>query len=275
MPDLLVDAIYHILHDHGPNVLYSPKRFESLLSERVRPSADRTATLAAVTHGTAAKVAAKPEADLNVLCVDFASQAGLTTTEALRTLERWRIAVEHLRTGTPPFSNKAFVHIEEKQPPSPYRRGMAGAILVALVGTIAGALPGLVLAIGVTHRNPTAQRVLAMVEERQPPGTRMTIDELALWSGALGGAGGLIGGAIGWLAAGFRIPTNARVLGAACGALWAFDGAVFGVMALGLPGLFMGSMIATTVMSFFGAAIGWWAILLLLKPLAWFIVPHF
>jgi hypothetical protein len=274
MPDLLVDAIYHILHDHGPNVLDSPKRFESLLTERARPSADRTAVIASVTHGTATKVAAKPDADLKVLCVDFASQAGITTQEALRTLERWRTAVEHLRTGTPPFSNKAFVNIEEKPSPSPFRRGMAAAVLVALVGAIAGALPGPLVSIGASQRNPIALRALRIFEQHQPPGTRMSVDELALWTGALGGFGGLIGGSIGWLAAGFRQPASSRIIGAVFGALWAFDGAVFGVMMLGLPGLFMGSMVLTTIMSFFGAAIGWWGVLLLLKPLAWFFVPH-
>ena len=182
-----------------------------------------------------------------------------------------RSAVENLRNGTPPFSNRAIWDVKEAEPPSQFRRAVAAAVLVGLIGAIAAALPGLLIAIGVSHRNETALRALELIERREPPGTRMTIDELALWTGTLGGFGGMIGGAVGWLAAGFRQPANSRVVGAAAGAMWAFDGAVFGVMALGLPGLFMGAVIGATVMAFFGAAIGWWGLLLLLKPIAWFL----
>ena len=150
-----------------------------------------------------------------------------------------------------------------------------GAILVAIVAGTAGAVPGVLVAIGVTHNNPQALRARQLIERREPTGTYMAPRELAGWSAALGGAGGIIGATIGWLAGGFRQPSTLRALAGAAGATWAFDGAAFGIITFGLPGVLLGSLFAATLLTFIGAALGRWAFLLLLKPLAWFVVPHF
>ncbi|MFL5329740.1 MAG: hypothetical protein ACJ8C4_12575 [Gemmataceae bacterium] len=160
-------------------------------------------------------------------------------------------------------------------PPSQFRLGLMGAIFVAIVAGTAGALPGVLVAIGVTHNNPQAMRVRQLIERREPAGTYMAPRELAGWSAALGSAGGIIGGTIGWLAGGFRQPSTLRVFAAAAGATWAFDGAVFGVVRFGLPGVLLGSLFAAAILTFVGASLGRWAFLLLIKPLAWLVVPHF
>jgi hypothetical protein len=148
-------------------------------------------------------------------------------------------------------------------------------VLLALVGCIAGALPGVLVTVGGTHGNRQAQRVRARIEEREPLGMRMEYRELAVWSGFLGAIGGMIGATIGWLAGGFRDPTVLRAFAAAAGAMWAFDGAAFGVVTLGLPGLLVGSLLFAAVATFLGAILGRFGFLLLVKPLLWLVVPHF
>lgn len=279
MTDYLIQAIYQTLVEYGEPVLSTPQSLEVVLARLSRSSPrELEAIVAAVKHGAVRDLWERPETDIIVLAGSLGQRSRLPLHTARWSLDIWKKALHYYKLGQPPPTSQVDQLrdvLNEKLEIGPGRRAIAATILITLVGTIAGMLPGILVAQGVRRDNAQAIKVRQMVERHEPLGTRMTLNEFAAWIGALGGLGGMLGTGMGWLAGGFQRTNAVRVLAGIIGALWAFDGAIFGAAYGGILGTLFGGMIASALFTYVAALLGPFAIVLFLKPLAWFVLPHF
>jgi hypothetical protein len=279
MTDYLVHAIYKTLIEFGEPVLSTPSSLEVVLRRLSKASpGELHAIAAAVKHGGVQDLRNRPNGNVEALATSLANRSGLPIQAAKWSLDVWKKSLHHFDTKQPP-PEPIVDHLRDvyggPPPMAHYRLGVATTILVGLVGLMAGLLPGIIVPFGVQHQDPQAVRVRQLIERREQSGTRMTDSEFRGWIGSLGALGGLIGSVVGWLGGGFHRPTATRVLAGVIGALWAFDGAIFGVAYAGIIGTLFGSMFVATVMTYLASSLGAWGLLLICKPAAWFVLPHF
>lgn len=279
MTDYLVSAIYRTLAEQGESVFTTPQSLEVVLARNNQSSpSEIAAIIAAVKHGVIPDLRSRPGTNIQELSEELAVRSGLPPHVAKWSLEVWKKALHHFDSRQPPTQvvvDELRAAIDGPPPVAPYRRGVTATILIALIGMVAGLLPGYLIPIGVQHGNVQAIRVRRLIEHREVTGTRMSPTEFTTWIGSLGAMGGLIGAAVGWLRAGFHRPTTIRIVAGVIGAMWAFDGAIFGVTYLGIIGALFGSMFVAAVMTYVAVTMGRFGVLLILKPLAWFVLPHF
>jgi hypothetical protein len=221
---------------------------------------------------------ARTTTDLTALSVSLAARSGIPAPAAKWALEVWRKALYYFDKKMPPplpDLEQLRTTLDGPPPMAPYRRSVAGGLLVALVGAVAGLLPGWLVPQGMARGYDQAIEVRRLVERHEPPGTRMTPADFTKWIGGLGALGGFIGAGVGWLGGGFHRPSTMRIVTGCIGALWAFDGAIYGAAYAGIIGALFGSMLTATIVVYLAGLIGPFAFLLALKPLAWFVVTHF
>lgn len=280
MTEALVEALYETLRHYGTTILTTPRVLEMSLGQKCRPSANESAALmAAVTHGIVQDLFDRPHTEMSVLAGSLSGRSGLPLHTARWSVEIWQRVVGHVIRGEPP--PRALW--DELRHPSPPRRdgtkgpmaATAAAALVALVAAIAGGLPGLLIAWGVEHQHPQTTIIRQKVEHHEPAGVRMSPREFGRWAGSLGAVGGFLGGLIGWMGGGFTRITGGRLFGGMMGALWAFDGAIFGMTYAGLTGMMFGPLFAGAIAVFVGSLLGFAGLVLVAKPVAWLIVDHF
>jgi len=275
----LVQAIYYTLDEYGEEVVSIPDSLKLVIARHCKPSPDELqAIIAAAKSGAVEDLLQRPNADVNEMSGPVAQKTGLPQHTARWALEIWQVALHYFFLGEPPPSaslEELRSWLDEKPRVDPLRLTVTAYILVALAGTIAGMLPGILVAEGYQRQHPQAMRVWQYVERHEPPGTRLTPQQFAGWIGTLGGFGGLVGAALGWLPRGFHNPHGVRILAGIIGAMWAFDGALFGAVGFGMIGALCGSLVVATVVTYLATLLGPFAVLLFLKPLAWFVLPHF
>ena len=230
MTDNLVQAIFDILQEYGSSILSTPRMFELVLGQKAKVSdKELEAISAAVRGGAITDLLNSPNMDLGMLAQSLAGRAGVPLHTARWSLEIWQVALRHAVAGkAPPKADWETLRLV--QPPAdrgPARVVAATLLLIALTGAIAGASPGVLVAIGLERKHPQAERLRNLVEKHEIPGMRMAPREFAAWTGTLGGIGGFLGGA--WLAR-WRLQTDhadahprrhdRRELGLRCGGLW-------------------------------------------------------
>lgn len=279
MTDDLVQAIYQTLTEYGESVLSTPQSLEVVLARLSKASPNEIKAIsAAVQHGAVQDLRFRPDGDVQALSVSLASRSGLPQHAAKWSLDVWKKALLCFDARQPPPSSSVG-HLRKvlsaPMAQAPFRTGVGATVLIALVGAVAGLLPGVLVPWGLHHDRPQASRIRQLIEKREQPGTRMSTREFTAWIGTLGALGGLIGSTMGWLGGGFQRPTAMRIVAGVIGAMWAFDGAVFGAVYGGIIGTMFGSMLSSTIMTFLAVAMGRYAIVLILKPLAWLVLPHF
>lgn len=277
MAEAFVCAIYDTLSEYGTSIVCTPRVFEVALQQKVNGTPrEFEAIAAAASAGFVDVLLNRPDADAVALAKSLSERAGVPLPAARWSIEIWRTALRHVTTGTPP-PRVDWSRLEPTAPAIDRRARIAilALFMVALTGAAAGSGPGLLTAWGLTHDRPQAVRLRALVEKHELPGTRMTPGEFAAWAGTLGGVGGLLGATLGWLSAGARPLTVTRVLAAMIGASWAFDASAFGLAQFGLTGAFMGPLFAGALCVMLACLLGPFAVVMLLKPLAWGVVPHF
>src|SRR5262249_11830999 len=144
----------------------------------------------------------------------------------------------------------------ERQAMQPMRSSLTWMVLVGLAGAIAGASAAPVVCYGRQHNSEQWMRLYAEVERHEGKGLKIEPWEFALYYGVLGGLGGFAGAAVGWMFGGAADVTMTRGIGAIIGALWAFDGAIYGMYHGGMPGCLFGTLIATVIVTFIATKMG-------------------
>lgn len=278
MTDSLAVAMYETVREYGESILSTPRTFEIVVSGKTLTTPKELEALsAALSNGLVADLWHRRDAEIAPMAVALASRSGVPLSAARWSLELWKSTLTHIRDGTkPPQVDWTTLRLE----PAPRRWDRApisviAIICVAIVGAIAGAMPGLLCGIGIERGDPQAQKFRALVEKHELPGTRMAPREFATWTGGLGGLGGMIGAVVGWLVIVRHPLTWTNFLAGIIGALWAFDAAAFGMAQLGLTGVFAGPLLVTIIAVMVAGRLGPFACLLLAKPLAWAFIAHF
>jgi hypothetical protein len=275
----LVQAIFYILAEYGEPIVSTPNSLEVLLTRQCKTLPDEIqAIVAAAKHGAVEEMLRCPESNINALSESVAQQSGIPPHSARWALDTWKVALHYFELGqAPPDGSLEELRrwLDDQPKFDAGRWAVSATILIALAGAIAGMLPAVLVTEGVRHEYSQACRVRHLVERHEPTGTRMSPGEYAGWFGTLGGLGGLIGALLGWLPFGFHNASSVRILAGVIGAMWAFDGAIFGAALFGLIGTLCGALAVSAVITYVAVLLGPYAVVLFLKPLAWFVLPHF